>query len=78
MPPHQVVVDSWDKALEGVKAGQSIAFGGFGLSGVPIDAIHQIRRRRSLKDITAVSTESGISDFGLGLLIESGQIRRQM
>jgi acyl CoA:acetate/3-ketoacid CoA transferase alpha subunit len=48
------------------------------LSGIPIDAIHAIRERSNIRDITAISTESGVSDWGLGQLMEDHQIKRQV
>lgn len=71
------LVDSWNDAFKGLESGASVAFGGFGLSGIPNDAVHHLRQRKDIKDLHAVSTESGISDVGLGLLIENGQLQSQ-
>jgi 3-oxoacid CoA-transferase len=74
----QKVCQNWDEALKDVKSGLKLGFGGFGLSGIPIDAIHALRKRSDIRDIIAISTESGVSDWGLGLLMGDRQIKRQI
>lgn len=71
------LVKNWNEAFSGLKSGASVAFGGFGLSGIPNDAVHNLRQRKDIQDLHAISTESGISDVGLGLLIENGQLQSQ-
>ncbi|AUI50221.1 CoA transferase subunit A [Arthrobacter crystallopoietes] len=63
-------------ALEGaLHDGMTIAVGGFGLSGIPADLIDAVRDS-GVKDLTVVSNNMGIDDKGLGVLIESGQVRK--
>ncbi|MCW2134714.1 CoA transferase subunit A [Arthrobacter sp. VKM Ac-2550] len=63
-------------ALEGVlHDGMTIAVGGFGLSGIPADLIDAVRDS-GVKDLTVVSNNMGIDGKGLGVLIESGQVRK--
>ena len=63
-------------ALEGVlRDGMTIAVGGFGLSGIPADLIEAVRDS-GVRDLTVVSNNMGVDGKGLGLLIESGQIRK--
>ncbi len=63
-------------ALAGVlHDGMTIAVGGFGLSGIPADLIDAVRDS-GVKDLTVVSNNMGIDGKGLGVLIESGQVRK--
>ncbi|WP_426005612.1 CoA transferase subunit A [Paenarthrobacter sp. NyZ202] len=55
--------------------GQTIAVGGFGLSGIPADLIDAVRES-GVKDLTIVSNNMGIDGKGLGVLIEAGQVRK--
>ena len=64
------------KALEGVlKDGQLIAVGGFGLCGIP-EALIDAVRDSGVKDLTAISNNAGIDDFGLGKLLQTRQIKK--
>lgn len=65
-------------ALEGVlKDGMTIMAGGFGLCGIPENLILALRDS-GVKDITVVSNNAGIDGAGLGLLLESRQIKRMV
>ena len=55
--------------------GQTLAVGGFGLSGIPADLIESVRDS-GVQDLTIVSNNMGIDGKGLGILIESGQVRK--
>lgn len=55
--------------------GMTLAVGGFGLSGVPTDLIEAVRDS-GVRELTVVSNNMGTDGHGLGLLIESGQVRR--
>jgi len=57
--------------------GMTIMAGGFGLCGIPETLIAAIREH-GVKDLTVVSNNCGIDGFGLGLLLESGQIRKMI
>ncbi|MES2897310.1 MAG: CoA transferase subunit A [Pseudomonadota bacterium] len=57
--------------------GMTIMAGGFGLCGIPENLIAAIRETGT-KDLTVVSNNCGIDGFGLGLLLESGQIRKMI
>ena len=66
------------KALEGVlKDGQLIAVGGFGLCGIP-EALIDAVRDSGVKDLTAISNNAGIDDFGLGKLLQTRQIKKMI
>ncbi len=55
--------------------GMTLAVGGFGLSGVPVDLIEAVRDS-GVKDLTVVSNNMGIDGKGLGILLEGGQVRK--
>jgi 3-oxoacid CoA-transferase subunit A len=66
------------KALEGViKDGQLIAVGGFGLCGIP-EALIDAVRDSGVKNLTAISNNAGIDDFGLGKLLQTRQIKKMI
>ena len=63
-------------AVDGlVENGMTIAVGGFGLSGIPVDLIEAVRDT-GVRDLTVVSNNMGVDGKGLGLLLENGQVRR--
>lgn len=63
-------------ALDGLLAdGMTLAVGGFGLCGVPSDLIEAVRDS-GVRELTVVSNNMGIDGKGLGILIESGQVRK--
>ena len=69
---------SADYALKGVVAdGQTLAVGGFGLCGIP-EALITALRDSGVTGLTAISNNAGVDGFGLGLLLETRQIRRMI
>ena len=65
-------------AIEGVmRDGQLIAVGGFGLCGIP-EALIDAVREAGIKDLTAISNNAGVDDFGLGKLLQTRQIRKMI
>ena len=65
-------------ALQGiVKDGQLLAVGGFGLCGIP-EALIAALRDSAVKDLTVISNNAGVDGFGLGLLLESRQIKKMI
>jgi 3-oxoacid CoA-transferase subunit A len=65
-------------ALDGlVKDGQTIAVGGFGVCGVP-EALVDALRASGVRDLTCISNNAGLDDFGLGLLLGTRQIRKMI
>ncbi len=66
------------QALEGVlRDGQLIAVGGFGLCGIP-EALIDAVRDSGVKNLTAISNNAGIDDFGLGKLLQTRQIKKMI
>jgi 3-oxoacid CoA-transferase subunit A len=72
------IVGDAAKALDGLLFdGMTIMAGGFGLCGIPENLIAAIRAA-GVKDLTVVSNNCGVDDFGLGILLAGGQIRRMI
>lgn len=60
----------------GLKAGDLILAGGFGLCGVAHSLIDEIAKRPHIKDLTVASNNCGVDGHGLGILLEAGQIKK--
>jgi len=72
------VYPSAAKALEGiVRDGQLLAVGGFGLCGIP-EALIAALRDSGVRDLTVISNNAGVDGFGLGMLLETRQIRKMI
>jgi len=71
------VVKDARAAIEGLKDGMTVLFGGFGLCGIPENSIAAIRDA-GVSQLTCVSNNAGVDGFGLGLLMEKGQIRKMV
>ena len=67
-------VQTVEEALEGVSSGMTLMLGGFGLCGIPENAISELVRL-GISDLSCISNNAGIDDFGLGLLLQQKQIR---
>ena len=66
------------QALEGViKDGQLMAVGGFGLCGIP-EALIDAVRDAGVKDLTVISNNAGVDDFGLGKLLQTRQVKKMI
>ena len=66
-----------DAAVARIQDGATILMGGFGLCGIPENLIAALRRKGA-KDLTVVSNNAGIDDFGIGLLLQNKQIRKMI
>ncbi|MFT7027686.1 MAG: 3-oxoacid CoA-transferase subunit A [Paracoccaceae bacterium] len=72
------VYSTADAALDGVlKDGMLIAAGGFGLCGIPENLIMAIRES-GVKDLTVASNNAGVDDFGLGVLLQTRQVKKMI
>jgi 3-oxoacid CoA-transferase subunit A len=65
------------EALEGLGDGMTLMLGGFGLCGIPENAISELVRRE-VTGLTCISNNAGVDDFGLGLLLQKRQIRKMI
>ncbi|MDB2606921.1 CoA transferase subunit A [Zobellia sp.] len=66
-----------NKALEGIQDGMIFMLGGFGLCGIPENAIKALVVS-NIKEITCISNNAGVDDFGLGLLLHKHQIKKMI
>lgn len=71
------VVENVEKACEGIEGGMTLMLGGFGLCGIPENSIAQLVKL-GVKDLTCISNNAGVDDFGLGLLLQKKQIRKMI
>lgn len=65
------------KALEGVSSNMTLMLGGFGLCGIPENSIAELVRL-NISEITCISNNAGVDDFGLGLLLQKKQIKKMI
>lgn len=71
------VVADVNKALDGIEDGMTLMFGGFGLCGIPENAIQELVKKGK-KNLICISNNAGVDGFGLGLLLESKQIKKMI
>lgn len=70
-------VKSVQEALVGIENGMTLLVGGFGLCGIPENAIAQLVKNE-VKQLTCISNNAGVDDFGLGLLLQKRQIKKMI
>ncbi len=73
----KLVADAHAALADLVADGQTLAVGGFGLCGIP-EALIAALRDSGVKDLTVISNNAGVDGFGLGLLLETRQIRKMI
>jgi 3-oxoacid CoA-transferase len=66
-----------DAAIEKLRDGATILMGGFGLCGIPENLIAAVRKK-GVKNLTLVSNNAGVDDFGIGLLLQSRQVKKMV
>lgn len=71
------VVENINQAIEGVESKMTIMFGGFGLSGIPENSILALSKK-DIFDLTCISNNAGVDNFGLGLLLKRKQIKKMI
>lgn len=71
------VVANAEEACKGIEDGMTLMLGGFGLCGIPENSITQLVKL-GVKDLTCISNNAGVDDFGLGLLLQQKQIRKMV
>ena len=70
-------VNNVQEAIEGIENGMTIMFGGFGLCGIPENTIAALVNT-AISDLTCISNNAGVDDFGLGLLLQKRQIKKMI
>ncbi|MEM8984345.1 MAG: CoA transferase subunit A [Pseudomonadota bacterium] len=76
MPIDKRVADA-DEAVAGVTDGMTLMLGGFGLCGIPENAIAALLRLGA-KDLTCISNNAGVDDFGIGLMLHQKLVRKMI
>lgn len=71
------IVANADEAITGIKDGMTLMVGGFGLCGIPENAIAALVKK-GIKGLTCISNNAGVDDFGLGLLLQNRQIKKMI
>lgn len=71
------IVSDADEAIRDIQDNATIMLGGFGLCGIPENCIAALAKK-GIKNLTCISNNAGVDDFGLGLLLKSRQIRKMM
>ncbi len=71
------VVASANEAIRDMKDGMTLALGGFGLCGIPENCIAAMVKK-GVKNLTCISNNAGVDDFGLGLLLKGKQIKKMI
>ncbi|KIO50636.1 CoA transferase subunit A [Flavobacterium hibernum] len=70
-------VNNVQDAIEGIQSNMTIMFGGFGLCGIPENTIAALVNT-PISDLTCISNNAGVDDFGLGLLLQKKQIKKMI
>lgn len=71
------VVANAEKAIQGMKDGMLLMLGGFGLCGIPENTINAIVKA-GFKNLTCISNNAGVDDFGIGLMLQQKQVRKMI
>ncbi len=70
-------VKNAQEALQGVESGMTLMLGGFGLCGIPENSIQELLRL-GVTDLTCISNNAGVDDFGIGLLLQKRQVKKMI
>lgn len=71
------VVSGADEAIHDLKDGQTLMLGGFGLCGIPENCINALVKK-GIRDLTCISNNAGVDDFGIGLLLKQRQVKKMI
>jgi len=71
------VVPDARAALAGITDGMTLMLGGFGLCGIPENAIQELLRL-GMRELTCISNNAGVDDFGIGLLLQQRQVKKMI
>jgi 3-oxoacid CoA-transferase subunit A len=71
------VVKNAEEAIKGIEDGMTLMLGGFGLCGIPENCINALAAS-GVKNLTCISNNAGVDDFGLGLLLKQRQIKKMI
>ena len=71
------LVENADAAIEDIQSGMTLMLGGFGLCGIPENCIAALVRK-NINQLTCISNNAGVDDFGLGFLLQTRQIKKMI
>ena len=71
------VVAGADEAINDIVDGQTLMLGGFGLCGIPENCISALVKK-GVKDLTCIANNAGVDDFGIGLLLQTRQVKKMI
>ncbi len=71
------VVKDVEEALNDIQDGMTLMFGGFGLCGIPENCIAELVKKGT-KNLTCISNNAGVDNFGLGLLLQTKQVKKMI
>lgn len=71
------VVKNASEAIQGIQDGMTLMLGGFGLCGIPENCINALVAAK-IKDLTCISNNAGVDDFGIGLMLQGKQVRKMI
>ena len=73
----QKVVFNSDEAVADIKDGATLMLSGFGLCGIPENSIASLVKM-GVKNLTCISNNAGVDDFGIGLMLNKGQVKKMI
>ncbi|MEI9807573.1 MAG: CoA transferase subunit A [Bacteroidota bacterium] len=73
---NKVVTDA-DEAIRDIRDGAVLMLGGFGLCGIPENSITALVRK-GIKQLTCISNNAGVDDFGIGLMLQNKQVKKMI
>lgn len=76
MALNKVVKDAVE-ACQGIEDGMTLMLGGFGLCGIPENCITELVKKGT-KDLTCISNNAGVDDFGIGLMLQQRQVKKMI
>src|SRR5690606_33828955 len=71
------VVNNADEAIHDISDGMTLMLGGFGLCGIPENCINALVRK-GVKNLTCISNNAGVDDFGIGLMLQTKQVKKMI
>src|SRR5690606_37480353 len=71
------VVNNADEAIRDIQDGMTLMLGGFGLCGIPENCIAALVKKE-VKNLTCISNNAGVDDFGIGLMLQTRQVKKMI
>jgi 3-oxoacid CoA-transferase subunit A len=71
------IVNNPEEAIQGIENGMTLMLGGFGLCGIPENCIEALVKK-GVKGLTCISNNAGVDDFGIGLMLQTKQVKKMI